>query len=196
MSPAFLLLALVLTILVFVLMAFLIQHAADKAEVSETRNFSDFLMPDVEIEARYKTLKPEPPKQAQAQPDIPQLEFQSSMVAMEQVVINDLNIDFDKGMNFSALSGEGEYLPIVKVQPVYPRRALQRGISGYVLLEFTVTKNGSVKDIVVIEEYPSSIFRKAAIKAAEKFKYKPRVVDGEALEAHGVRNKIVFEMQQ
>ena len=36
-------------------------------------------------------------------------------------------------------SGDGEYLPIVKVAPVYPRRALQRGIEGFVIVEFTVT---------------------------------------------------------
>ena len=33
-----------------------------------------------------------------------------------------------------------EYLPIVKVNPQYPRRAQTRGIEGYVLLEYIVTK--------------------------------------------------------
>jgi protein TonB len=28
------------------------------------------------------------------------------------------------------MGGDGEYLPIVKVAPVYPRRALERGITG------------------------------------------------------------------
>ena len=41
---------------------------------------------------------------------------------------------------FGLAPSDGEYLPIVKVQPVYPRRALSRGIEGYVIVEFTVTK--------------------------------------------------------
>ena len=91
-------------------------------------------------------------------------------------------------------SGDGEYLPIVKVAPVYPRRALQRGIEGFVLVEFTVTKQGTVRDPVVVEANPSGIFEQAAMDAAMKFKYKPRVVNGEATEVSGVQNRITFQI--
>ncbi len=57
-------------------------------------------------------------------------------------------------------SGDGEYLPIVKVAPVYPRRALQRGIEGFVIVEFTVTKQGAVRDPIVVEANPSGILNK------------------------------------
>lgn len=89
---------------------------------------------------------------------------------------------------------EGEYLPIVKVQPNYPRRAITRGIEGYVIVEFTVTKSGTTRDIRVVEAEPSGIFDKASIRAASRFKYKPRVIDGQAIEVRGVRNKITFEL--
>ena len=91
-------------------------------------------------------------------------------------------------------SGDGEYLPIVKVAPVYPRRALQRGIEGYVIVEFIVTKQGSVRDPVVVEANPQGIFERAAMDAALKFKYKPRVVNGEPTEVAGVQNRITFEI--
>ena len=91
-------------------------------------------------------------------------------------------------------SGDGEYLPIVKVAPVYPRRALQRGIEGFVIVEFTVTKQGTVRDPVVVEANPSGIFEQAAMDAAMKFKYKPRVVNGEATEVSGVQNRITFQI--
>ena len=91
-------------------------------------------------------------------------------------------------------SGDGEYLPIVKVAPVYPRRALQRGIEGYVIVEFTVTKQGSVRDPVVVEAQPQGIFERAALDAALKFKYKPRVINGEATEVSGIQNRISFEI--
>lgn len=57
----------------------------------------------------------------------------------------DSGADIGSGMSLQA--SDGEYLPIVKVQAAYPRRALQRGIEGYVVVEFTVTKQGSVRDL-------------------------------------------------
>jgi protein TonB len=103
----------------------------------------------------------------------------------------DLNVD---GMG--GFSSDGEYLPIVKVAPVYPRRAQTRGIEGYVLLEFVVTKTGAVTDPVVIEASPPGIFDRAAMQAALKFKYKPKVVNGEAIDVAGVRNLITFELAE
>ena len=88
---------------------------------------------------------------------------------------------------------DGEYLPIVKVAPVYPSRALSRGLEGYVIVEFTVTTNGSVRDVSVVES-TSTLFERAASEAALKFKYKPRVIDGQPVEVPGVRNKITFEI--
>ncbi|MBN1239057.1 MAG: energy transducer TonB, partial [Gammaproteobacteria bacterium] len=89
----------------------------------------------------------------------------------------------------------GEYLPIVKVAPVYPARAASRGLEGYVIVEFTVTRTGTTKDISVVES-TSSLFERAAVDAAGKFKYKPRVIDGEPVEVPGVRNKITFVLEK
>ncbi len=95
---------------------------------------------------------------------------------------------------FGLSPSDGEYLPIVKVQPIYPRRALSRGVEGYVIVEFTVTKQGTTRNIRVVES-TSSMFDSAAMKAAAKFKYKPRVVDGEPIDVPGVQNKITFEIE-
>ena len=117
--------------------------------------------------------------------------------------------DTNQGMSFeadlSATSGlengmsldasDGEYLPIVKVAPIYPRRALARGIEGFVILEFTVTPQGTVVDPKVVRAEPEGIFNQAAIDAAKKFKYKPRVIDGKAVSVPGVQNQITFKMR-
>jgi periplasmic protein TonB len=42
---------------------------------------------------------------------------------------------------------DGEYLPIVKVQPNYPRQALRGGYHGWVLLEFSVDELGRVVEL-------------------------------------------------
>ncbi len=101
-----------------------------------------------------------------------------------------------RGLVGPVFKADGEYLPIVKVEPVYPRRAQQRGIEGYVLLEFTVTTSGAVRDPVVVEAKPPGIFDRSAIQAALKFKYRPKVANGEPMEVSGVRNLIKFEIEE
>ena len=94
------------------------------------------------------------------------------------------------GMNIA----EGDYLPSVRVAPVYPARALSRGLEGFVDLSFTVTTTGTVKDPIVIQS-TSSLFERAAIRAVLKFKYKPRVVDGVPVEVPGVKTRITFMLE-
>ena len=91
---------------------------------------------------------------------------------------------------------EGEYLPLAIVQPVYPRRAIARNIEGYVIVELTVTETGATRDIRVLEAVPPGMFDKAALAAAARFKYKPRVIDGQPVEVPGVPYKLTFELEE
>jgi protein TonB len=99
-------------------------------------------------------------------------------------VSTDVNIGGPGALNVA----EGDYLPIVRVAPVYPARALSRGLEGFVDLEFFVTEAGTVRDPVVIQS-TSSLFERAAISAVLKFKYKPRVVAG-------VKTRITFKIEE
>lgn len=89
---------------------------------------------------------------------------------------------------------EEDVLPVVRVAPYYPRSALATGTEGYVDLTLTVKADGSTADIVVSYS-TDTIFESAAIQAVSKFKYKPRVVDGEAVDAPGVEARIRFQIQ-
>lgn len=176
------------------LMHFLISADNKPPEEAEDRKVADILMPERQIETKYDVEKPEKPEDPQEppppmpEPDFQQPDLSASALNMSAPRVAP-NLDV-KGVG--GFASDGEYLPIVKVQPQYPSRALSRGIEGYVIVEFTVTTNGSVKDPVVIEAEPANIFNSAAMKAALKFKYKPRVIDGEPVEVPGVRNKITF----
>lgn len=91
---------------------------------------------------------------------------------------------------------EGDYLPIVKVAPIYPQRALSRGIQGHCVIEYTVTRQGAVRDPMVIDSMcTSSLFHKVSRDAVLKFKYKPRVMDGVAVAVSGVQNKFTFQIE-
>ena len=124
----------------------------------------------------------------------PQMQSQD-MASNSNALAFSANLAVDSGLQggLALESGDGEYLPIVKVAPIYPRRALSRGIEGYVIVEFTVTKQGTVRNPVVIEAKPEGIFNQSAMAAAKKFKYKPRVIDGQATEVAGVQNKNHFQ---
>lgn len=129
---------------------------------------------------------PPPPAMDDVTPD-------TQAIAVTAVTINtSINMS---ASGFGLAPSDGEYLPIVKVQPIYPRRALSRGIEGYVIVQFTVTKQGTTRDHLIVEAKPSGMFDRAAIQAATKFKYKPRVVDGEPIEVPGVKNIIRFQIE-
>lgn len=161
-------------------------------------NVLDFIRLKQEETPQKKERKPQKPPKPQTPP--PQVEPMQMAKANPNAnaISTSFTADVQTGSGLSGglslASSDGEYLPLFKVAPIYPRRAQSRGIEGFVILSFTVTKNGSVKDPVVVESKPESIFDRAAIDAALKFKYRPRVVDGEPMEVSGVQNKITFEI--
>lgn len=67
------------------------------------------------------------------------------------------------------------------VAPVYPRRALQRNISGRVKVEFTVGTDGKTREIEVIESTNGTMFDRSALRAISAWEYEPRVVRGQAV---------------
>ncbi len=91
-------------------------------------------------------------------------------------------------------TADGEMLPIMTVPPEYPQRQAQRGVEGWVVVEFTVDELGRVQAPRVIEAYPGAMFNRAALKAVKRYKYKPRVVNGQSLSVQGVRQRIVFNL--
>lgn len=137
-----------------------------------------------------------PPPPPETPPETPPQEMDSvdpnapTINVAPPSVSADTNIGGPGGMNIA----EGDYLPIVRVAPVYPARALSRGLEGYVDLVFTVTTAGTVADPAV-EFSTSSLFERAAIRAVMKFKYKPRVVDGVPVDVPNVKTRIRFQLE-
>ena len=95
-----------------------------------------------------------------------------------------------------AVVPSGDYLPLVKIAPDYPPGARQKGISGYCVIEYTVSKTGAVLDPQVVEgacEH-ARFFAEPSMEAAKQFKYTPHLIDGEAVEVEGVQNKFTYEL--
>ena len=160
-----------------------------KVEIGEVRKAQ---------EVEQKIRKPDKPEDTDTPPDAPDFDMDTNVDNVStgiEIGMATVQADVSVGGSGGFAASDGEYLPIVKVAPIYPRRAQERGLSGYVILEFTVTKLGTVADVVVIET-TNSVFNSAAIKAALKFKYKPKVVDGEPIDVAGVLHKITFELEE
>lgn len=90
---------------------------------------------------------------------------------------------------------DGPLVAIVRVAPQYPAIAAANGQNGYVVVQFDVTADGQVENTAVIES-SATVFEKAAIKAALRFKFRPRVVDGVPQASVGIQNIFRFEMEK
>lgn len=100
------------------------------------------------------------------------------------------------GGGLGMMSADGDAVPLVRVPPQYPERAAQRGIEGRVLVEFTITKSGSVKDARVVAAEPPNVFDQAAVKSVLQWKYNPKVLNGKPVEQRGMKTSVVFRLDQ
>jgi protein TonB len=190
----------IVTAALFWFMQYLIETADRELNEGASGHLVDFvrLKRDESIQRRQlKPKKPPPPEAPPPQPPTPQLDSLDPNAEKIAISAAPVETEIEMSGGFSLGVGEGDYLPIVKVAPIYPQRALSRGIEGYCVVQYVVTKNGRIRDPFVVEDQcTSSLFQRASIQAALKFKYKPRVMDGQAVEVPGVQNKFTFEIQE
>jgi len=191
---------LAVTAALFWTMQYLIETADRDLNEGAAGNLVDFvrLKRDESIQRRQlKPKKPPPPDAPPPQPPTPQLDNLNPNAEKIAISAAPVETDIEMSGGFSLGVGEGDYLPIVKVAPIYPQRALSRGIEGYCVVQYVVTKQGTIRDPFVIEDQcTSSLFHRASIQAALKFKYKPRILDGQAVEVPGVQNKFTYEIEE
>jgi protein TonB len=186
------------TLGLFFLMQSLIQSGGSALTDAPKGSVLDFVRVKKEEAVQKKDRKPKkPPKPKEPPPDMapPQMDTLSPESATSGMDFGaDIAADISLDGGLALESGDGEFLPIVRVAAVYPRRALQRGIEGYVDVEFTVSKLGSVTNPKVTQASPAGIFDQAALDATLKYKYKPRVVNGQPMEVSGVEVRVKFEL--
>ncbi len=170
--------------------------AANDGEILPTVDFLR-LAKNFEIETRDRRPPPEMPDRPEAPPEVAIQQASAQAPTNTNIQINmSLENSTQVKAGFGLSSTDGEYLPIVKVAPMYPARAQSQGIEGWVLVKFTVTETGTVIDPVVIESQPPGVFDEAAKKAVLKFKYKPRVENGKGMAVTNVQHLIRFELDK
>lgn len=138
--------------------------------------------------------KPERPKPIEAEPEMPEIEFvpntgdQLNLSAVAAPPVT------NTGIGTIGL-GSGQLSPFIRVSPRYPRRALERGIEGFVDVSFDVTSYGGTDNVTIIGAEPAGTFDRSALKAVRKWKYKPELIDGQPQPAFGLRERIRFRLE-
>lgn len=76
---------------------------------------------------------------------------------------------------------DSDAVPVLRIEPVYPQKALRGGLEGWVKLGFTVNVDGSVSGAKVLASEPRRVFDRAALQSIARWKFKPAIKDGVAI---------------
>lgn len=178
-------------LLLFLLMQALVggqdgfRHDADAGEVVDFVR----IRPEEVVQTRSRQLPQEPPPPDEPPPP-PRLETAAQQEVARQVLdieTPDIAIGLTGGPVVATawqpgdVGADSEVIPIVRVEPQYPRDALLRNIEGWVRLSFTINPDGSVADPRVIAAEPPRVFNREAMRAILRWKFRPRIVDGQAV---------------
>jgi protein TonB len=189
-------LGLMVTFSLIVLMFKLIDSGNKEMDEKEAIKIADFLHVERERTTNEKVAEIEKPDEPEPPPELPDdnIEFETpeNMVSMAAApVANKLSV------GLGSFARDTDFIPVYVPQPQYPRRAQSRGKEGYAVVQVIITTTGGVRDPIMVEEDPEGWgFGRAALKAANKLKYNPRVVDGVPEEVSGVMYKFTFQMQK
>ncbi|KRO72084.1 MAG: hypothetical protein ABR69_07125 [OM182 bacterium BACL3 MAG-120507-bin80] len=158
----------------------------------------DSTMPEIELEVIEEIDKPELIEKITEV--VEEVERQVTISDGPDLNIDRSQVQMDTGLelsNASISATDGDYLPLVAIAPQYPTRAAQRGIQGWCLVSFTVDGLGNVVEetITVVDAEPANIFDRSSERAAARFKFQPRVVDGKGVAVAGVQYLFRYELE-
>ena len=183
----------------FYLMQSLISMGVAEAERAFAGQVIEFvrLKRDSQLELKKRRLpektppeeEPPPPELDLSRPMRPDQNLDAMSIAMAH------QVDMGGSPDFSVMGSDQDIVPIVRVNPQYPIRAADRGIQGWVEVQFTISAAGTVKNPVVVAAEPATIFNRAALRAIRKWKYSPKIEEGVAVDRPNVRVKLHFNLE-
>lgn len=185
-------LAIVVALSLFFLMQYMISGGRGGLNKIDSHSVIEFIRlkkdADTQIRKRTKPKKPPPPKQPPPPPKLKVAKSPDTKVPHPNMKMPELPSQRITGGPFMGsvgggdLNEDGDAIPYFKIPPQYPRKALIAGKEGWVNIAFTITPEGTVVNPRVVDSKPRRLFDRAAIKAILKYKFKPKIVDGKAVE--------------
>ena len=147
-------------------------------------------MPEIEMEVIEEIDKPQPIELVSEPPEPERKHITLDTFSALIVERNALEVDSELDLSMASIAAtDGDILPIVAVAPVYPENARIRRIEGWCLVKFTVDARGNVaKDTIeVVDAEPPIVFDRSSIRAAARFRFQPRIIDGVGVEVPEVQ---------
>jgi protein TonB len=186
------------TIALFYFMQALIATGGDLDQRVNVVRIVDATMPEIVMEVVREVERPEEIQQLdQPPPDVPDRNINMDGDNNLNISRDVVNVDLDLNIGAAGLGAtDGEMLPLVNIQPTYPTRAAQRGIEGWAQVSFTVTETGGVRDVIVVDAEPAGMFDQSSIRAAERFRFQPRVVNGQPVEVPNVQYVFRYQLEE
>lgn len=174
------------------LMQALINANLTEPEENESIQIADIWQEDTEVKDEIKQRKVEEIETPDAAPpEIPKQNIEiaenTNSLTLTAPKLEVAKVDIGGGFS------DGDIIPLVAVQPNYPQRAAERGIEGYAVVSFVIQRDGTTRDHEIVES-TSSLFNSASIRAAERLKYKPRIIDGVPVEVDHLY-KFTYELE-
>jgi protein TonB len=185
----------VFTMSVFWLLWHLVGRTVDVAQLKEaTRIDFSRMRRDTEVQTKrdQKIERERPPPT----PQMPRMSFSTGGIDNNVATLTPV-VDARGAMTRMSMSAgsDRDVIPLVRIAPEYPPRALSRGQEGWVKVQFTITPTGTVKDPKVVDADPKSVFDDAALKSIARWRYNPRIEGGVAVERVGVQTIIRFQLE-
>ncbi|WP_413111526.1 energy transducer TonB [Thaumasiovibrio sp. DFM-14] len=184
-------LALAAALSLFTVMAWMVNPVKAPVRSDAMQLSFDMVMmePEQTVQRRQRLLpdKPIPPPAAQSLK--PVIEF-TALTLPELPLLSPTALAIEVGevammvpsvAEYGLLGQEQQVMPLYRVEPAYPARALRQRLEGKVTLSFTIDKQGQPKDIQVVAAEPARVFDREAISALRRWRYQPRIVDGVAV---------------
>lgn len=192
--PLALLVGALFSVAMFWVLWHLISQPVDTTEMREaTRIEFTRMRKDTEVASKreQKVERERPPPT----PEVPRMAFSAGSVESNVATLTP-SVDAGSAMSKMSLSAgsDRDTIPLVRVPPDYPQRAISRGLEGWVQVQFTITGTGSVKDAVVVKS-SNKIFEEAALKSILRWRYNPKIEGGVAVERVGMQTIIRFTLE-
>ncbi len=136
----------------------------------------------------------EKPKQQPAPPEMNMAKNINPSDAIGDIApMVDTAAELGKASDLSAGGADRDLIPLVRIDPEYPPKAKQRGISGWVELEFTIGPAGTVEDLKILRSHPRGVFDRAVLRAVRRWRYNPKIVDGKPVSRSGIQVRLRFD---
>jgi len=188
-----------ISLALFWLMQMMISNNQQGLKKTENIHMTEFvrLKRETKLQTKERRIPDEPPPEKRPPP--PKMRVQQTQVTQTtapQMDMPMLDIPLStkqfsgslvNGLQIGAGGISTNVIPLVRIPPRYPMRAANRHIEGWVKVEFTITEQGTVKDAIVIDAQPSKIFNRAALQAIKRWKFKAKIIGGEAFEQRAIQ---------